>query len=490
MAILGAGVAGLATALNLEDGAKSSGLDLPLTVFEGSADVGGKLSTIRQDGYVVEEGPNGWLDNEPATARLIERLGLGAGVIRSEDASRHRFLLSKGRLEELPLSPLAFVRSGLLSAGSKLRVAAEPFVRPRKNHPRGLDDPSMDETVFEFGERRLGREFAEALLDPMVKGIFGGDARRLSLAATFPRMVELERDYGGLFKAMIKLKRQARKNGRSTGSPAGPGATLLGFAGGMETLPSRLRSALGADFKTGGAVTRVWTERDSWWVETPDGRHGPFAAVVDATPAHAGAKHHTDAELSRLLCDIPYAPMAVITLAFDRGQVGHPLNGFGMLCPSRERRRLLGVLWSTSIFKGRAPENKVVLRCMGGGSTNPEIMNLPDGRLIQVCMEELGPLYGLRGAAERSWIIRHEKAIAQYEKGHVARLNAIDEELRRLPGLYLTGSSYRGVSVNHCIAEAEKTAAAVLSGLASRGIESVGSERSEISSQPLHARAV
>ncbi len=468
VAVLGAGIAGLATAYNLEAGAVARGIAVDVTVFEASSTVGGKVRTIREDGYVIEEGPNGWLDNEPATSRLLKSLSLDSVALASEDETRHRFLLIGGKLRELPVSPRAFIKSDILSPLAKLRVAGELVVPRGKRLGMAAVDPRADETVYEFGRRRLGRHFAERFLDPMVKGIYGGDARRLSLQAAFPRMVELEKKHGGLFKALMKISRERKRSGVSGASAAGPGGTLMSFRYGMATLPQSLEGAIRGPIFTGCPVLRVWRESDGWHVDAGGASSGPYDCVIDAAPAHSAASHFEGAELSGLLGEVPYAPMAVIVLAFERGKVEHPLRGFGMLNPSLERRRLLGVLWSSSIFKGRAPEGKVVLRCMAGGAGNPEIMELPDEELVGLCLEELSPLYGLKGDPERTWVIRHEKAIAQYERGHPARLRAIGEVLQGMPGMHLVGSSYRGVSTNHCIAEAERTAAKVLDTLGSR----------------------
>jgi len=465
IAIIGGGVAGLATACDLEHAARERNLSLDLTLFESKDCVGGKLHTIRDSGFLLEAGPNGWLDNEPATGRLLGRLGLETELLCSEEATRHRFVFRDGKLRELPLSPPAFLRSDILPLSAKLRMAAELFIPARKNLGIAADDPSTDETVFDFGRRRLGTAFAETLLDPMVKGVFGGDARRLSLAAAFPRMVELERDYGGLLKAMFRLGRERRTKGNGSASAAGPGGKLHSFRLGMAELPRSLHQALQGEVLTGQPVTSLRLADGAWWVQAGEQEYGPFTAVVDAVPAHAAARHVPDPELARHLNAIPYAPMAVITLAFHRKQVEHSLRGFGMLNPSREQRQLLGVLWTTSIFKGRAPADKIVLRCMVGGATNPDLVTLSDAELVELCLAEQQSLYGLQGVPVKVWIFRHEKAIAQYETGHLTRLAAIEAALESWPGLFLTGSSYRGVSVNHCIAEAERTTTAVLSWL-------------------------
>ncbi len=461
VAVVGGGVAGLATARHVVDGARERGLDADVTVFEADTAPGGNLRTIRDGDWQLEWGPNGFLDNEPATLRLVDRAGLDDALLRSSDAARLRFLLSGGKLHMLPMSPPAFIKTGLLSPAAKLRVAGELFVKPRRGGPDPADDPAADETVYDFGVRRLGREFAESFLDPMVKGIFGGDARELSLAAAFPRMVELERDHGGLFRAMAAISRAKKK-----AADAGPGGVLHSFRGGMTSLVDALAAGLDAEpnarVLTGAPVSALRREGEAWYVSTPDGEQGPFAAVVDASPAHAAAAHAPDAHLAELLGGIPYVPMAVITLGFARDDVGHDLNGFGHLIPTREGCRLLGALWTSSIFTDRAPDGRVLIRAMAGGPRDTGILDLDDDAMTAMAVDELRPVLDLQGAPERAWVIRHPRAIAQYRPGHMARLKALDAALTDQPGLVLTGSSYRGVAVNYCAKEAETAAAQVL----------------------------
>jgi len=481
VAVIAGGVAGLATALDIRDRARDAGLDVQVTVFEKGSEPGGNLQTIRQDGWQLEWGPNGFLDNEPATLRLVDRLELRDKLQRSSDATAHRFLLIDGRIQEIPVSPKAFLKSSMMSTGAKLRMAGELFVPPRKDLGRAAEDPSTDETIEQFGARRLGQTFADIMLDPMVKGVFGGDARRLSLAAAFPRMIELEKDYGGLFKAMIKLSRQKKKEGKSK-TDAGPSGVLHSFTGGMATLIDAMVADLAADpvadlaadplaeVRVNAEVQKISPTEDGWLVSATDGDHGPFDAVVEAAPAHAAAGHlgHLDPVFADHLAAIPFAPMAVIALGFKREAVTHDLNGFGMLVPTREKRELLGALWTSSIFGGRAPEGRVLIRCMAGGSANPGFMEQTDDEMTAVLLSEMRPLFGLKGAPDMVRVIKHERAIAQYVPGHLARLKELDRTTAAYPGLFLTGSSYRGISVNNCVKEAETIAENVLKGLADK----------------------
>jgi len=247
---------------------------------------------------------------------------------------------------------------------------------------------------------------------------------------------------------------------------------LHSFAGGMAQLIDALADALVSDplarVVSGAPVLALRREDDGWFVTTPHGDHGPFAAVVEAAPAHAAADHlaGVDDRIAADLAAIPFAPMAVIALGYRRERVGHDLDGFGMLVPTREKRRLLGALWTSSIFPGRAPAGMVLLRCMAGGSGDPAFMELDDAAMVAAITGELRGLLDLDGEPDMVEIIRHHRAIAQYVPGHLARLGEIDRRLADLPGLFLTGSSYRGISVNACVKEAETVADAVLERLA------------------------
>ncbi len=478
VAVIGGGVAGLAAALALRDRARALGVDLAVTVFEKDTETGGNLRTLNQGGWQFEWGPNGFLDNEPATLRLVDRLGLRPRLLRSSDATRRRFLLVNGKLQEIPLSPKAFLSSKMLSTRGKLRMAGELLVPGRRDLGRAAVDITTDETIDRFGERRLGREFANVMLDPMVKGVFGGESKQLSLAAAFPRMVELEREHGGLFRAMIALGREKRRKGRRT--DAGPTGVLHSFDGGMAVLVDGLARALDEDAQAevvrGADVAAITRMADGWRVSCsidgysvswPSGEQGGFTAVLDAAPSHAAARHTAalDPALSADLAAIPYAPMAVIALGYPRDKVDHDLNGFGLLVPGQEKRTALGVLWSSSIFPGLAPDGRVLLRCMAGGAGNPGAMTLSDDELVKRMLADLGPLLGLRGEPELVNIIRHGRAIAQYVPGHLARLAAIDAAAARHGSLWFAGSAYRGIAVNACVKESEMVADKILAAL-------------------------
>ncbi len=457
VAVIGGGVAGLSVAWRLEHPDRDDQPIPAVTVLEAAPEVGGNLRTEHDGDYRVEWGPNGFLDSEPATLELAHAAGLQDDIIRSSDAARRRFLCLRGKVQEIPNTPGRFLTSGMFSPAAKLRIAGEIMVRPRRDLGLAAERPETDETVWDFGARRLGRAFADTMLDPMVRGITGGECRRVSLAAAFPRMVELEKDHGGLFRAMIALARRRRREGQTNrqGETGGPTGVLTSFRDGIDALPRALASGLRGDVLTGHTVRELKHDLDGWRIVVGDRVLGPFDAVVDTAPAHAAATYHEDPEVRRLLGGIRYNPLVVIGLAFRREDVVHDLDGFGMLTPSTEQRPLLGVLWTSSIWQHRAPAGTVLLRSMAG---DPAWLDLSDTEIVERTVRELDKLYGLRGRPVRHWVFRHPRAIAEYEVGHLARLAALDHALARTPGLFLCGSSYRGIAVNACLKDAAPVA--------------------------------
>ncbi|HOX25156.1 MAG TPA: protoporphyrinogen oxidase [Candidatus Krumholzibacteria bacterium] len=465
VAVIGGGVAGLATAWRLEHPAAGEGPACDVTILEAAATVGGNLRTETDGRFRVEWGPNGFLDSEPATLDLARAAGLGEALLRSNDAARRRFLYVRGRLREIPTSPAAFLRCDLFPPAAKLRIAGEVLVPPRRDLGQAASRPETDETVWQFGARRLGRAFAETMLDPMVRGITGGDCRRVSLAAAFPRMVELERDHGGLFRAMAVLGGRRRREGRAgrAGGAGGPTGVLTSFVEGTAALPRALAAGLRGPVLVGHPVTSLTPEPGGWRVTAGGQRLGPFHAVVDAAPAHEAAAYHVDPEARELLAGIRFNPLVVVGLAFRREDVVHPLDGFGLLTPSFEGRPLLGVLWTSSIWNHRAPAGTVLLRSMAG---DPAWLSLDDAEIVARTCSELDAIHGVRGRPLRHWVFRHPRAIAEYEVGHLARLARLESILERTPGLFVTGSSYRGIAINACLKDAGRVAARVRAHLA------------------------
>ncbi len=474
--VVGGGIAGLATAFELRQRADRVGGGLEVRVLEAAPRLGGNLRTEHVDGYRVEWGPNGFLDNVPATLDLVRRLGHGNDLVRADAAAARRFLFRDGRLHLLPSGPASFLASPLLSVAGRLRVLGEPLAR---KHPGG------DETVFEFASRRIGREAAAVLVDAMVSGVFAGDSRRLSLASCFPKMAEMERVHGGLVRAMIARQRERRRARRRLaalgdtgasageparhGGPASPGGTLTSFRGGIECFVAALAAALGDAVETSRPVRAL--ERSGprgWALATGDGSRVDADAVVLAVPAAQAAPllAPLDDAVAALLRSIPSAPLAVVALAYDARALGSAPDGFGFLVPRGEALRILGCLCDSNIFPGRAPAGRVLLRAMIGGAHDPGAGELSDGELVATASAEVARAMGFQATPERHWIFRHRAGISQYTVGHGERLGAIRSRLGAWPGLSLTGQSYFGISMNACVERAPAVADELLAALA------------------------
>ena len=457
--IAGAGIAGLSIAWAL----RRNHPEIEVIVLERGSRTGGNIRTEHIDGYTCEAGPDGFLDNAPATLKLVREIGLGARLLPSNDAARRRFIVRHGRLREVPTSVGAFLKTPLLSVPGKLRIALEPFAKRR---------PAAEESIHEFARRRIGEEAASALVDPMVSGIFAGDADALSLQACFPRMWQLEEEHGGLVRALLATRR-ARQSGAPVGAPSG---RLTSFEGGMADLTDSLTRALGPAVRTSAPVIDLY-KRDAiaigpapssarrYGVVTP-GDIIEADAVVLSGPAADSATilQRLDPVLSANLQSIPTAPLAVVCLGYDASAIASQcdLDGFGFLVSRGQGFRILGALFETSIYGQRAPAGKALLRVMIGGATDRDAAALPDSELLSAVRDNLTRIMGLRASPEFVRIIRHPRGIPQYLKGHLARIHQVETLLQAHPGLSLAGNSYRGVSINSCIAEADRHAELVV----------------------------
>jgi len=457
IAIVGGGISGLTSAYLLLNRRP----DLDVMLFEADDRPGGKIWTEKTNGFLCEKGPNGFLDNKPKTLQLCSSLGLTP--VRSNENSKKRFIFSEGRLKALPESPLSFLKSDLLSWGGKFRLLFE------LNAEKGPDD----ESVADFIIRRLGQEALEKLIDPMASGIYAGDPYKMSIRSCFPRIKELEQEYGSLIKAMIKIRRQKKAEGKASGKKSGPakvsaapGGTLTSFYNGAQTVTDALAQKLGKHLHVGVSVYGITRDHGSYQLFTSDHTYDADIVII-AAPAYATAEivKDFDRQLSKALSDIPYPHVSVVCFGYRKEQVSHPLNGFGFLIPRIEERNILGSLWDSSIFPNRAAEGHVLLRTMIGGARSPEMATFDNNKLINAVFDELNPILGLKADPEMVNIYRWDKAIPQYVLGHGRILEMINERLVNYPGLYLTGNSYRGIGINDCIENAYKVTDEILSGI-------------------------
>ncbi len=467
VAVVGGGISGMAVALAVGDLAQSRGLPAPrVTVLESADRVGGKIRTLSEDGFTCEWGVNGFLNKEPKTLELCRRLGLEDRLLPAADAFNNRFIYTGGRLRAVKMHPLKFLFSGLLPFSGTLRLVRELWVPPR-------DPDAPEESVADFARRRIGPLAYQVLVDPMQTGIYAGDPEQMSVAACFPRVLEVEQQYGSLIRGMMKIAKERKATRQQEQDPqpgedqppgAGPSGHLTSFKGGMQVLVSRMAEELGHSVRLGARVQALQREGGGYRLVGEGMEPLEADSVVLACPAHAAAPMTRELTpgLSELMEQVPYSPLAVVCLGYARPDMVHPMNGFGFLVPRTAGLRLLGALWTSSIFPERCPDGRVLVRVMIGGARDPEALDLSDDELAELVHGEIAGAQGATAAPDFVRVFRHRRAIPQYTMGHLSRLEQMETALEDLPGLIVTGNAYRGVSVNDCAKNAWGTAERVL----------------------------
>ncbi len=456
LAIVGGGISGLTLAYHLQRRLPTA----DVLLLEAAARPGGTIQTENLAGYRVECGPNGFLDNKPSTLNLARDAGLERQFLAASDtAGKNRFLFLHGRLRRLPTGLFSFLFSPLLSWRSKWALITE---RSRRGAP-----PPGEESFADFVSRRVSREVAETLADAFITGIYAGDATRLSVQAAFPRLAAFEREHGSILKGFQAAARTRRTEAAATGKPVSRGSRMWSFDAGLATLPARLVEQLRTPPVTGVAIRAI--------LPHPEGRpgfrllgagsdHWEADRVILACPAYRQADILADLDptLADLVAGIPYAPVAVVAIAYAAKDLRVPLDGFGYLTPGRERRDVLGVQWCSSIFpEKRSPPGTFLLRAMCGGVFRPEMVTWPDDRLLAAVRAELAVTLKIDAVPVFHHLVRWERAIPQYHVGHLDRVGQIDARLADHPGLYLTGNAFRGVAMNDCTENAEALAARI-----------------------------
>jgi oxygen-dependent protoporphyrinogen oxidase len=459
--VVGGGIAGLAAAHRLVELGRERGRPLDLTLVEARARLGGTIASERTDGFLVESGPDSFLSEKPWALALCRRLGVEDRLVRTDDRFRKVFVWYGGRLHALPdgfqlLAPTAirpFVTSSLFSLPGKLRMALDLVL------PRGA--VSDDESLGAFVRRRLGAEALERVAQPLVAGIYTADPDDLSLAATMPRFLELERRD----RSIIRGLRRALARAPQPGTSGARWSLFVTFAGGMEELISTLAGRLPA----GSAVLKQRVSAldrvgERWHLRTAEG--GAFEAdrVVLATEAHAAARlaRYLDPALANLLEEIPYASAATVSLGYRRADVPHPLDGFGFVVPRSEGKALLAGTFSSVKYPGRAPDGHVLIRGFLGGMLNAAVLAEDDAALVRRARVELRQALGITAEPVLTRTSRWPASMPQYRVGHLERVAAIDRAVAALPGLALAGAAYRGVGIADSVRSGEAAAEAVL----------------------------
>lgn len=456
--VIGAGLSGLVCAYRL----KSLGIDVLL--LESSDRAGGVIRSEIIDGFLIERGPNSAQGREDLLI-LVEELGITGDLIEG-DPKAPAYVYFNGHLHAVPMSPLAFLKSNLLGLGGKLRILAEPFI--------GRRYADTEESVASFVRRRIGHQAAERLVAPFVSGIYAGDSERLSVQAAFPRLANLESSYGGLFRGMIAKAREAKAAKQAdvedSEKPKPQRKRVCSFKSGMSFLTETLAAKLGEELITGCAALKISnlksqiSNNEGYRFAVEFTREGNEAVeckdVVIAAPAFIASElvAPLSNEISSLLKEIEYPPLSIVYLAYDRTSVGHDLKGFGFLAAPLENLKILGCVWNTSLFEGRAPSGKVMMTVFIGGAQWPELAQLADAELASTAHSELQKILNISGEPDVISITRYMRAIPQYNIGHARRVISIEKLLGEMPGLHLAGNYLRGVSTGDCIKEADHLA--------------------------------
>ena len=446
IAIIGGGISGLSAAYALEE-KRRAGLEVQYVLYEASARFGGVLVTDRVDGCILEAGPDSFLTEKPWATDLCSKLGLAGQLIGSNDADRKTYILVRGKLVEMPdglmfmvptkLAPTIF--SSLFSTQTKLRMAQEWFHPPHK--------ANGDETVAAFVERHYGPEMVDRLADPLLSGVYGGEASQLSVRAVLPRFAEMEAKYGSLGRAMLAA-RSAARNARTSPRPL-----FTSLENGMQQMVDALVAALDTNALNTGATVQAVAPEDGSWVVSAGLQSDEFDAVILALPAKAAANllQHCGPQLASELSAIEYSSSVTVALGYDK-QVRDGLPpGFGFLVPRSEGKRMLAATFVHNKFPHRAPEDRAILRCFLGGARGEQILALSEEEILSIVREELDQILQLRAEPLFARVFKWKGAMAQYGVGHLERLERIEALRQKLPGLALAGNGYSGIGVPDCV---------------------------------------
>lgn len=427
--IIGGGISGLVTAVLL----RKKGF--AVTVFEASEKPGGNIQTIERDGYTIEQGPNSLL-KAPRLVDLVKLLKLDSAVLAANPAAQKRYILSNGKLEAM--GPKSFV-NGYFSLKTILSLAREPFVRSKS--PAG-------ESVAEFVSRRISEEFLDKAIDPFVSGVYAGDPHNLSMRSAFPKLYEMERDFGSLIMGTIRRKVE---------KPDPNFPRTFSFRGGLKTLIGALAAELGDALKLStpaAAIEDAAGEKFSINGETYD-------AVVVSTPSYVAADlvASRDAHLAATLRDVNYPQVAVVVTGFKSEKIKMPLDGFGFLIPSKERRPILGTLFHSAVFPERAPEgHQLLMTFVGGVRAGDQLDNQSDEDLKRTVVEQLTEIIGLSGEPDFFHVKRWKRAIPQYRVGYEKVTEEAAAFERAHAGFYFCSNFYRGISISDCVKNSFATA--------------------------------
>jgi protoporphyrinogen/coproporphyrinogen III oxidase len=477
--IIGGGISGLAAAFRLRELAAAHEIPIETALFESGGRVGGALETIRRDGFLMETGADSFLSEKAAAAKLAERLSLAAELIGTQEQFRKTFVVRAGRLVEIPegfslIAPTWFgplIRSPLFSPMGKLRMMIEPFISRRRT--------AEDESLGSFVRRRLGREVLTRVAQPLAGGIYTADPEMLSVSATMPRFVEMERRYGSVVRGLRAAARA--RNAEARGTSGARWSLFLGFKDGIGSIVDALTARLAENIHSGAEVVAISRVQDSdntldstssgpWRIEFRDGASFVADAIVCAAPAFAIAPmlQSIDSELAKTLSAIKYASAATVNLAYRIADFPKPPVAFGFVVPVAERRRIIAGSFSSLKFAGRAPASMLLARVFIGGALQTGMMSLSDAEMIATARDEFAGLLGVSAEPLLTCVRRWPDSMPQYAVGHLARVAEMERLTAAIPGLTLAGAYLRGVGIPDCIASGERAAETIFAQLESR----------------------
>jgi oxygen-dependent protoporphyrinogen oxidase len=444
IAVIGGGLTGLTAAYCLKQRGSR------VVLYEASDRIGGVVKSERRGGYLAELGPSSMSLPSPAVAALLHELGLDSSKVTASPAARERYIVRRGKLVRLPMTPAELLTSRLLSNTAKLAVFGEPLVE--------TGDSPVDESVAAFVRRRFNQEVLDYVVNPFVAGTFAGDPEQLSVRHAMPQLHALERAHGSVMKAFLKAAKAEREPGQAS---QGVGS-LISYREGLQQIPDALGRELKSEVRLRAPVTQLRSGPKGWTVgaafQTPE----LYDAVVFAAPAHSLDEIDLDltgGERLATLSSIVHPPVAVLALGFPRDHVAHPLDGFGFLTPEAERRRILGVIFSSTLFPDRAPAGHVLLTAFAGGTRDPDFVQSDLHTLAARVLDDLRILLGTRGEPSFKAIQVWPKAIPQYVLGYGRFKDIADQAEQNNPGLVLAGTYRDGVSLVDAMASGERAAA-------------------------------
>lgn len=461
VAILGGGLTGLAAAHRLCELSANQPAAMDITLFEAGTCFGGLVGTVERDGYLIDTGADSFITNKPGALQLCQRLGLSDRLQATDARYRGALVLSRGKPQPVPegfqlLSPTAMwpiLRSPILSPWGKLRMGWEYFLPAQQSHG--------DESLASFVRRRFGTEALDRLVQPLVGGIYTSDPEQLSLAATMPRFLEMEREHGSLIRAAYATKPTATDDRTSSGARYG---LFAGLRGGMQDLVAALIAAVTprVTFQLGTRIQAVESSPTGagYTITQSDGTQSVVDQVIVTLPPSRAAEvvQTLDVPLHHALRQIESASSAIVVTGHDLRRIAHPLKAFGLVIPHRERRQILAVSFSSRKFPNRAPEGKVLLRTFVGGALQPDLCDLDDEALVQLVRKELEATLGVTGDPEFSMVVRYPQAMPQYTLGHLDRVAEIERLAGQHLGFALAGNAYHGVGVPDAIHSGEQAA--------------------------------